>query len=104
MLIEIKAHTGIEFVNPEQITTVSMMRGYALIHLTNQQMIPIDLEEWARIQPTIALPTSQLEERYTQALHTIYRLSQSVRDLEAQLNPEQSPNDFDVPDYDGLPF
>lgn len=103
MLIEIKAHTGTEFVNPEQITTVSMMRGYALIHLANQQMIPIDLAEWERIKPELALPTSQLEERYTQALHTIYRLSQSVRDLEAQVNPPAA-DDRDPRDHDGLPF
>jgi len=53
MLIEIKAHTGTEFVNPEQITHVSMMRGYALIHFTNQEMIPIDLVEWDEVKPLL---------------------------------------------------
>jgi hypothetical protein len=53
MLIKIEAHTGIEYVNPWQITHVTAMRGYMLIHLTNQAMLPIALEEWPRIEPML---------------------------------------------------
>jgi len=62
MLIEIKAHTGTEFVNPAQITHVSMMRGYVLIHFTSQEMIPIDLVEWDEVKPLLVKkPQSGLE-------------------------------------------
>jgi hypothetical protein len=62
MLIEIKAHTGTEFVNPEQITHVSMMRGYVLMHFTSQEMIPIDLVEWDEVKSLLVKkPQSALE-------------------------------------------
>lgn len=96
MLIEIKAHTGIEFVNPDQITHVSVMRGYMLIHLVNQAMLPIDPQEWERIQPLVALPPTVLEERYHTALRTIYRQAGRIQALEAQLNPSAADDDDDA--------
>ena len=53
MLIRIEAHTGIEYVNPWQITHVSEMKGYMLIHLVNQAMLPITPAEWVRIAPLL---------------------------------------------------
>lgn len=61
MLIKVQAHTGVEFINPDQITHVSMMRGYALIHLSNQAMLPIDLVEWDEIAPMLVKPQSRID-------------------------------------------
>lgn len=61
MLIQIEAHTGTEFVNPEQITHVSAMRGYMLIHLTNQAMLPIAPEQWEKVKPMLVKAQSGLE-------------------------------------------
>lgn len=102
MLIKLKAHTGIEYVNPEQITHVSVMKGYMLIHLVNQAMIPIDPTEWERVEDQIALPIGRLEERYTEALHTVYRQSQHIKDLETQLNPPPAADDQSNDDYGGF--
>ena len=52
-LIMLEAHTGIEYVNPAHITHVSVMRGYMLIHLSNQAMLPVAPEEWTRVKPLL---------------------------------------------------
>lgn len=59
MLIKIQAHTGVEYVNPAQITHVSEMRGYMLMHFANQAMIPIDPKEWERVRPVLTLEAVQ---------------------------------------------
>jgi hypothetical protein len=112
MLIKIQAHTGVEFVNPDQISHVSMMRGYALIHLSNQAMLPIDLTEWERVEKLIAMPCDVLQVRYNDALQAIFRQSSRIQELEVLLAETQSgqPGPADdlkpsaMPDVDELPF
>ncbi len=108
MLIQITDYYDtVMYLNRDHIGRVDEVKSGAVIYMNLPKPfdgIVVTTAEWERIKPLIALPQSQLEERYTQALHTIYRQSQSIKDLEMALNPEQSPNDFSEPGYDGLPF
>ena len=79
------------FINPDLVGRVDLLRDQAIISLNMPKPLDgviLDMAEWERIEPLVALPPTVLEERYHTALHTIYRQAGRIQALEAQINPQ----------------
>lgn len=117
MLIQVETHTGTEFINPEQITTVQILPNYAVLVFSDKYLSYIDRDVWERIKPALVSETGRLQERYDAALRVVYTqaihtqaLEKQISELIAELEKVQSPrsrstdDDNPSPTYDGLPF
>jgi len=85
------------YLNPDLVGRVDVIKDNVIIYLNMPKPLDgviLDIAEWERIEPMVAMPPTVLEERYHTALHTIYRQAGRISALEAQLNPQPTDDEL----------